>query len=206
MFIVTRRLCKKPFLEQLCARYQPPKQYPFLTLPNALTLARVASLPLFVGSYYCAPTSFTCVFFLATALTDYVDGYLARRLNLHSKLGATLDPVADKLQVCTTLTLLCSTYATPLITLPAVIIVSRELAVCGMREYCALTGEKLSVSSMGKTKTALQMAALLVLLANKDSERPPTLGEVLLVASAATTVFSGVQYGQKFITILQKIK
>eukprot|EP00397_Hematodinium_sp_SG-2012_P064756 GEMP01092248.1.p2 GENE.GEMP01092248.1~~GEMP01092248.1.p2 ORF type:complete len:120 (+),score=26.96 GEMP01092248.1:429-788(+) len=110
------------------------------------------------------------------------------------------------MQVCTTLTLLASTYASPLVCIPAAAIVARELAVSGMREHAATEGEQLSVSSMGKTKTAMQFVALFALLAAKDDADSPvaSLGEVLLWSSAGLTIVSGAQYCKRFISILDK--
>lgn len=145
-----------------------------VNLPTALTLGRVAAIPVLVATFYCgaswASAASTGIFVMA-AVTDWLDGYLARRLNQSSSFGAFLDPVADKLMVVTTLTLLCGGYqGAPawLFTAPSIIIIAREIAVGALREWMATMGSEargaVAVNNIGKWKTATQMIALAVLL------------------------------------------
>jgi len=145
-----------------------------VNVPTALTLGRVAAIPVLVATYYSGTTwasaASTGIFVLA-AVTDWLDGYLARRLNQSSSFGAFLDPVADKLMVVTTLTLLCGSYTgfpAWLLTAPSIIIIAREIAVGALREWMATMGSEardaVAVNNIGKWKTATQMIALAILL------------------------------------------
>ena len=132
-------------------------------------------------------TSLACGCFAGASITDAFDGYLARRWRVESRLGAFLDPVADKLLVVTTLVAL--TASTPGVALPAAVIVAREVAVSALREYCADRGQRdaVAVGGAGKLKTATQMAALLVL----TGRLAPRAGLGLLRVSAALALYSG---------------
>jgi len=140
-----------------------------LSLPNLVTISRIASIPCFVVCYY-LPLSFAhsaaAAIFGAAALTDWLDGYLARRLSQTSKLGAFLDPVADKLMVAIVLVVLLESYHSLWLALPAAVIIGREIAVSALREWMAEIGarKKIAVSHLGKVKTALQMTALVLLI------------------------------------------
>lgn len=171
-----------------------------MNIPNLLTLLRVLLIPIFILLFY-LPTSWSyltasAVFALAAA-TDWLDGYLARRLGQSTPFGAFLDPVADKLMVAVALVLLVEEHANLWLTLPAVIIIGREIVVSALREWMAELGARaqVAVSNLGKWKTAAQMLALVILLAN-----PPLmtfwviLGYVLLIISAALTLWSMVHY------------
>lgn len=167
-----------------------------LTLPTILTLARVAAIPALIavwywGSVYSAATC-TAVFAVAS-LTDWLDGYLARKLGAYSAFGAFLDPVADKLMVAAVLILLCTqpipagplagnAWLIPVMTLA---IIGREITMSALREWAATAGpearQAVAVNSWGKWKTAAQMASLTLLLLCKDG------GEGTLVQVAATT-------------------
>ena len=166
-------------------------------LPNQITIARlVLSIAVFVlipmGHFAAALTCFAIA-----AGTDWLDGYLARRLGQSTPFGAFLDPVADKLMVAVALVLLVEEHANLWLTLPAVIIIGREIVVSALREWMAELGARaqVAVSNLGKWKTAAQMLALVILLAN-----PPLmtfwviLGYVLLIISAALTLWSMVHY------------
>ena len=171
-----------------------------MNIPNLLTVLRVLLIPVFIllfylpfsWSYWAASGVFACA-----AATDWLDGYLARRLEQSTPFGAFLDPVADKLMVAVALVLLVAEHTNLWLTLPAVIIIGREIVVSALREWMAELGARahVAVSNLAKWKTAAQMVALIVLLAN-----PPTftawviLGYVLLVISAVLTLWSMVQY------------
>jgi CDP-diacylglycerol--glycerol-3-phosphate 3-phosphatidyltransferase len=171
-----------------------------MNIPNLLTVLRVFLIPLFVilfylpvhWSYWTAST----IFAIACA-TDWLDGYLARRLGQSTPFGAFLDPVADKLIVAVALVLLVQEHANAWLTLPAVIIVGREIVVSALREWMAELGARaqVAVSNLGKWKTAAQMLALVILLAN-----PPQMtfwvisGYALLIVAAGLTLWSMCTY------------
>ncbi|TXI95561.1 MAG: CDP-diacylglycerol--glycerol-3-phosphate 3-phosphatidyltransferase [Aquabacterium sp.] len=171
-----------------------------MNIPNLLTLLRVALIPVFILLFY-LPFAWSywaaaAVFALA-AVTDWFDGYLARRWEQSTPFGAFLDPVADKLMVAVALVLLVEEHANLWLSLPAVIIIGREIVVSALREWMAELGARaqVAVSNMGKWKTAAQMVALVILLGN-----PPQLtiwvglGYMLLIVAAALTLWSMVQY------------
>ena len=171
-----------------------------MNIPNLLTLLRVALIPVFILLFY-LPFAWSywaaaAVFALA-AVTDWFDGYLARRWEQSTPFGAFLDPVADKLMVAVALVLLVEEHANLWLTLPAVIIIGREIVVSALREWMAELGARahVAVSSLGKWKTAAQMLALVILLGNPPQ---PTMwvgaGYVLLLVAAGLTLWSMLQY------------
>jgi len=171
------------------------------TIPNVLTLLRIILIPVLVIVFY-MPGQWTyqlsaAIFGLA-ALTDLLDGYLARRLNQTSPFGAFLDPVADKLMVAVALVLLVQDNPAPLFTIPAAIIIGREIAISALREWMAEIGArtKVAVSVVGKLKTTLQMIAILLLLYKIPLGAFPThtVGLVLLYIAATLTLWSMVVY------------
>ncbi len=171
------------------------------TIPNILTVLRIALIPVLMLVYYLpypwAHLLSTAVFGLA-ALTDWFDGYLARRLEQSSPFGAFLDPVADKLIVAVALIMLVQSNPTPWFVVPAVVIVGREIAISALREWMAEIGKRtqVAVSVIGKIKTTAQMTALLLLLYREDLGVLPThdTGVVLLYIAAALTLWSMVMY------------
>ena len=180
-------------------------------IANVLTFARIIMIPLVVILFYLpyswASAAAGTVFILA-ALTDSLDGYLARRLGQITALGAFLDPVADKLMVATALILLVSHDPEPLkfisfnpqilITLTAAVIVGREITISALREWMAEMGArgKVAVSSLGKIKTIFQMTGLSMMLFRSDVWFIPAfeLGVYCLVVAAALTLWSMVIY------------
>lgn len=172
-----------------------------MNLPNLLTLSRILLVPFFV-LVYVVPGQGTYIFaaalFALAAFTDWLDGYLARRLNQTTPFGAFLDPVADKLIVVTALVLLVGHHSTPWLTLPAIIIVGREIVVSALREWMAEMNRRgaVKVSWLGQVKTTLQMIALVVLLAHPPGLDQPwvILGYVLLYAAAIMTLWSMILY------------
>ena len=171
------------------------------TIPNILTVLRIALIPVFMVAYY-LPFSWshlltTAVFGLA-ALTDWIDGYLARRLEQVSPFGAFLDPVADKLIVAVALIMLVQSNPTLWFVVPASVIVGREIAISALREWMAEIGERVrvAVSVIGKIKTIAQMVALLLLLYREDLWGFPThdAGVLLLYIAALLTLWSMVIY------------
>jgi CDP-diacylglycerol--glycerol-3-phosphate 3-phosphatidyltransferase len=180
-------------------------------IANALTFARILMIPMvmvcfFVPYPWGQPAA--AILFIAAAVTDSLDGYLARRLNQMSALGAFLDPVADKLMVAIALILLVSdepVYLRPfhfnphiLITVTSAIIVGREIAISALREWMAEMGArgKVAVSSLGKLKTIFQMTGLSMMLYRDDLLGLPVLelGVACLVAAAALTLWSMFAY------------
>ena len=171
-----------------------------LTLPTWLTLLRIVMIPVLVLVFY-LPYTWTnfasaAIFGLA-AITDWLDGWIARRYGLESAFGAFLDPVADKLMVAVALVLLAAEHSNLWLTLSAAIIIGREIVVSALREWMAELGARaqVAVSRLAKWKTAAQMVALVILLAN-----PPTftlwvlIGYALLIIAAVLTLWSMVQY------------
>ncbi|KAF3677071.1 CDP-diacylglycerol--glycerol-3-phosphate 3-phosphatidyltransferase 2 [Capsicum annuum] len=198
------------------------KSEKLLTLPTILTIGRVAAVPLLVTTFYVdswwGPTATTAIF-IAAALTDWLDGYLARKMNLGTTFGAFLDPVADKLMVAATLVLLCTKPLESsvfgqlpwLLTVPSIAIIGREITMSAVREWASYQGGKLSeavaVNNLGKWKTATQMIALTILLLTRDSSLSGagTLvasGVILLYISAWLAVWSLVVYMRKIRKVL----
>jgi CDP-diacylglycerol--glycerol-3-phosphate 3-phosphatidyltransferase/cardiolipin synthase len=171
------------------------------TIPNILTLLRIALIPVLVLVYY-LPYSWshvaTTALFGLAALTDWFDGYLARKLEQTSPFGAFLDPVADKLIVAVALIMLVQTNPTMWFVVPAAVIVGREIAISALREWMAEIGERtqVAVSFIGKIKTTAQMIALLLLLYRQPLWGFPTneVGVLLLYVAAILTLWSMVMY------------
>ncbi len=174
-----------------------------LNLPNTLTWLRILAIPLIVVLFY-LPFNFSDpaagLLFAAAAITDTLDGYLARRMGLTSRLGAFLDPVADKLVVAVVLVLLVSKDPQPVVVLMAAIIISREIAISALREWMAELGQRtrVAVSSLGKWKTVLQMTGLALMLYRQPLWGVPVyqLGLILAVIAAVLTLVSMVRYLQ----------
>ncbi|WZZ81782.1 hypothetical protein YC2023_102354 [Brassica napus] len=193
-----------------------------LTLPTVLTLGRVAAVPILVATFYVDcwwGRTATTSLFIAAAITDWLDGYLARKMRLGSAFGAFLDPVADKLMVAATLILLCTKPMDAvvvlgpipwLVTVPSIAIIGREITMSAVREWAASQNGKLSkavaVNSLGKWKTATQMIALTILLASRDSsfERLLPSGIGLLYVSAGLSIWSLVVYMRQIMRVLLK--
>ena len=141
-----------------------------LNIPNSLTLLRILLIPVLAAVFYLPFENHLIVaaaIFAGAAVTDWFDGYLARRLGQTTAFGAFLDPVADKLMVAVALVLLVERHDTPLFTLAACVIIGREIVISALREWMAELGERTSVavSYVGKVKTAFQMVAITALLA-----------------------------------------
>jgi CDP-diacylglycerol--glycerol-3-phosphate 3-phosphatidyltransferase/cardiolipin synthase len=170
-------------------------------IPNLLTMLRIILIPVFVVVFYVeapwAPYVAAAVFGVA-ALTDWLDGYLARLWEQTSPLGAFLDPVADKLMVAVALVLLVQYDPRTLLALPAIVIIGREITVSALREWMAEIGAraKVAVSMTGKIKTTAQMISI-VLLILRDTVFGPWvygLGVGLLYVAAVLTLWSMVLY------------
>ncbi len=186
-----------------------------LNLPNILTIVRILVIPVFVLVFY-LPVSWghpaAAAIFALACFTDWLDGYLARSLKQATKFGAFLDPVADKLMVSIALVMIVAEaqfrfvsttpkmFALPTftITIPAAIIVSRELVVSALREWMAEIGKRTSVvvSGLGKVKTAVQMMALTVLIFCDPTTNVSiiVIGYILLYFAVILTIWSMVIY------------
>jgi CDP-diacylglycerol--glycerol-3-phosphate 3-phosphatidyltransferase/cardiolipin synthase len=172
-----------------------------LNLPTLLTLLRIGLIPVFVGVFFLpfrGANILCAALFGLAALTDWLDGYLARRFDQTSNFGAFLDPVADKLMVAAALVLLVQAIPTPLMAVAAVIIIGREIAVSALREWMAQIGNhgRVAVSMAGKFKTTAQMIAVFLLLYREPLGGFPTLdvGLGLLLIAAALTLWSMLHY------------
>ena len=169
--------------------------------PNILTLLRILLIPVLVGVFYIpAPWArFACALvFAGAAVTDWLDGYLARRLGQTSPLGAFLDPVADKLMVAVALVLLVQADPRAALALPAAVIIGREITVSALREWMAELGarSRVAVSMVGKFKTTAQMVAIILLILDDSVLGIPVyeLGLVLLYIAAFLTLWSMLLY------------
>jgi CDP-diacylglycerol--glycerol-3-phosphate 3-phosphatidyltransferase len=169
--------------------------------PNLLTLLRIALIPVFVLVFYLqAPWArpVAAAIFTVAAVTDWLDGHLARRWEQTSHLGAFLDPVADKLMVAVALVFLVQVDPRPLLALAAAVIIGREITVSALREWMAEVGARshVAVSWTGKVKTAAQMIAIILLILRGPLFGVPIyhLGMVLLYVAAALTLWSMFLY------------
>ncbi len=172
-----------------------------LNLPNIVTLLRIGLIPLIVITFYwggpwSGPLS-AAIFGLA-GLTDWLDGYLARKMELTSPFGAFLDPVADKLMVAAVLVMVVGGYGSVWLTIPAIIIIGREIAISALREWMAEIGQRsrVAVSYVGKVKTTAQIIALVLLLYHDPLFGLPIyeIGLAALYVAALLTLWSMASY------------
>jgi len=168
-----------------------------MTFPLFLTLLRIALIPVLVLFFYLPQTwanIASAIVFIMAAVTDWMDGYLARRMGQSSVFGAFLDPVADKLMVATALVLLVQQNPHVFFTLSAAIIVGREIAISALREWMAELGKSghVKVSGLGKIKTIFQMTAISLLLLEQNFFGLPVklTGLILLYLAAALTLWT----------------
>jgi CDP-diacylglycerol--glycerol-3-phosphate 3-phosphatidyltransferase len=187
----------------------------FFTIPTLLTWARIVAIPLIVGVFYLPIDSqlqnlIATAVFVLSAITDWFDGYLARRLNQTSSFGAFLDPVADKLLVCASLLALLHLNRVDMFV--ALIIVGREIAISALREWMAQigAGKSVAVHMIGKLKTTAQMVAIPFLLLDGilfGLINTRAIGHVLIGLAAILTIWSMVYYMQKALPeIRAKVK
>lgn len=172
-----------------------------LTIPTLLTLLRILSLPVMVLAFYWDNRWSNWIatgVFVAGALTDWLDGWVARRFNMYSAFGAFLDPVADKLAVTVALFLVVQGHPTAWMALLSAVIVGREITISALREWMAQLGAHglVKVAGLGKIKTIVQMVAISCLLFSEPLLGLPIfrIGEWLLAAAAALTLWSGADY------------
>ncbi|HEC27948.1 MAG TPA: CDP-diacylglycerol--glycerol-3-phosphate 3-phosphatidyltransferase [Gammaproteobacteria bacterium] len=179
-----------------------------LNVPNLLTLLRILLIPFFFVVYVIDAgwsNQVATVIFVVAAITDWLDGYMARRLKQYTTFGAFLDPVADKLIVATALVLLATdqkvmdlVVSGPLFAAAVAIIIGREIVISALREWMAELGKRASVavSYIGKVKTTLQLIAISLLVYQESLFGVPVfaLGELLLFVAAALTLYSMIVY------------
>lgn len=173
------------------------------TLPNILTYARIALVPVLVLTFFISGSTGRWIavgLFIIASITDYVDGYIARAWQQQSSLGTMLDPIADKLLVAAALLLLAANETIAGISLfAAVIILSREILVSGLREFLATLQVSVPVTQLAKWKTAIQMVAITVLLCADPGGQhlfayASELGIVMLWVAAMLTLYTGYDY------------
>jgi len=180
-------------------------------IPNILTIGRIIIVPFFVLAFY-LPGFYgdltACVLFVIASFTDFLDGMLARMMGEESKLGELLDPIADKIIVATALILLVmSGTIKHYEVIAAIIILTREILISGLREFLARGQIKLPVTNLAKLKTFLQMVAIALLLAGETGNKilnfqdynAQTIGIILLWLSAFLTLYTGYEYLRKGI-------
>ena len=172
-----------------------------LTLPTILTLLRIVLIPVFVIVFY-LPFSWAYIaaamVYTLASITDWFDGYLARVLNQESAFGAFLDPVADKLMVVVAIVLLVEANPSPVLAIPSIIIISRELTVSALREWMAELGSRatIKVSFVGKAKTTVQLISLIMMIYHESLFGIPIfqLGLALYYVAAILTLYSMMVY------------
>ena len=175
-------------------------------IPNILTIGRIIIVPFFVLAFY-LPGFYgdltACVLFVIASFTDFLDGMLARMMEEESKLGELLDPIADKIIVATALILLVmSGTIRHYEVIAAIIILTREILISGLREFLAKGQVKLPVTNLAKLKTFLQMVAIALLLTGETGNKilnfqnynAQTIGIILLWLSAFLTLYTGYEY------------
>jgi cardiolipin synthase len=180
-------------------------------IPNILTIGRIIIVPFFVLAFY-LPGFYgdltACVLFVIASFTDFLDGMLARMMGEESKLGELLDPIADKIIVATALILLVmSGTIRHYEVIAAIIILTREILISGLREFLARGRIKLPVTNLAKLKTFLQMVAISLLLTGETGNKilnfqdynAQTIGIILLWLSAFLTLYTGYEYLRKGI-------
>lgn len=172
-----------------------------LTIPTVLTLMRILLIPVLVVAFYLPLQSahvVAVIVFILAAVTDALDGWIARRWDMASRFGAFLDPVADKLMVAVALMLVVQRHPEVLLALSGAVIIGREITISALREWMAELGEsgRVKVAWLGKIKTTVQMLAIGFLLYGEPLAGLPVLGigRWLLVAAAGLTIWSMIAY------------
>ena len=172
-----------------------------LSLPNVLTLSRVVMIPLLVGAFFLPKpvANWTALaVFAAASVTDFFDGFVARRRAQYSDFGRFLDPLADKLLIAAAIVMLAAVHSLPgLAILPAIVILLREIIVSGLREFLAGISIGVPVSKLAKWKTTIQMVALGFLIVGDAAPAAvpaQLIGEVALWLAAALTIATGYDY------------
>lgn len=182
-----------------------------MNIATFFTVLRVLAIPVFIAIYYSnIPNAnlLAAFIFILASITDWLDGYLARKLNQCSDFGAFLDPVADKLLVTVTLVMLAANYTSPWFVAPAAIMVAREVLISALREWMSSTNQRdiVAVGFIGKLKTTTQMLAIIALLAASPSQFDWLLvsGYVLIYISAILTLWSMFSYLKSAWPVISK--
>jgi len=172
-----------------------------ISIPNLITGLRIALIPVLVAVFYLAPIEWrylaSAAVFTIASLTDWLDGYLARKWGQLTPFGAFLDPVADKLIVAVALVLLVEIHASAVLAIPALVIVGREIVVSALREWMAQYSDMrgVAVSIIGKIKTACQMVAIILLLGlGPIKGHAVFVGYTMLYIAAGLTLWSMYEY------------
>lgn len=170
-------------------------------LPTWLTVLRIVMLPILIFVFYLDNSwsrPLSCIIFILAGITDWLDGYLARLWNVESRFGAFLDPVADKLMVATALILIVEFDSSMWLTIPAIVIIGREITISALREWMAEMGQrgKVKVGWLGKVKTTAQIVALSMLLYLHDFLGLPIykIGMAALYIATVLTIWSMIGY------------
>ena len=172
-----------------------------MNVANFMTLLRILAIPVFIGVYYADFTGHYLVsslIFILACITDWLDGYLARKLDQCTPFGAFLDPVADKILVSVTLVMLAANFTSPWFVIPAAVMVAREVLISALREWMAEHQQRniIAVGFLGKVKTTVQMIAIIVLLASDPNGSIWFWGTgyLLIYLAAILTLWSMVLY------------
>ena len=182
-----------------------------MNLPNSITFFRISLIPIFVAVFY-LPFSWshalTAVLFALAGASDWLDGYLARRLGQTSAFGAFLDPVADKLMVAVALVLLVERDPRPSLAIPAAVIIGREIAISGLRGVAAMDGVKVPPSIWGKVKAGFQYLAIFLALLRGLFDEYGGLypDQWAMILAVVVTVLSAVEYFARFARVLRTAK
>jgi len=178
-----------------------------LNIPNLLTLLRILLIPLVVVVFYLPIEKagiYSAILFAIAGITDWFDGYLARKLNQTSRFGAFLDPVADKLMVAVVLVMIVEHFGGMWYMVATMVIIGREITISALREWMAEVGErkKIAVSQLGKVKTTVQMFSMFFILYQQPLLGLPSaeIGFVLLLIAALLTLWSMVSYLRQALT------
>jgi CDP-diacylglycerol--glycerol-3-phosphate 3-phosphatidyltransferase len=182
-----------------------------LNLPTYITFLRIALIPLLMAVFYLpwAYSNVACtLIFIIAGLTDWLDGYLARKMKMETPFGAFLDPVADKLMVAMVLVLIVQQQASAYLAIPAAVIIGREITVASLREWMAEIGKRatVKVSPLAKWKTGIQMVSIGLLLYRDKLLGIPVneLGYVLLYLAAILTLWSMINYLKAAVVAIAK--
>ncbi len=180
-----------------------------MNLPNKLTMARVIIIPLFCLIFLLNPDSkanliWADAFFIAACITDFLDGYIARRCNLVTNFGKFMDPLADKVLVCSAMLLLISVNRLNVVA--GIIIIAREFIISGFRLVASDNGRVIAASYWGKFKTTFQMIMIIILLTNPVTTFWVVVANIFVFLAVAFTLISLVDYVYKNIDVLKESK
>ena len=180
-----------------------------LTIPNIITFVRIILIPLILYLLFSDDPKIVLIaglLFIISSVSDFFDGYLTRTLNQTSKLGILLDPIADKLLIASVIIVLIETRVISEIhVIPAIIILLREIAISGLREFLANYNQKVPVTNLAKIKTTIQMISLSILILSMGYDFNNTIwnaGLITLWLSAIITIFSGYSYIKKGLKVI----